>query len=503
EQLAAAIREVLAEGLPTSDLDALAEGLQLLGRADVDLGALSSKIDSVVTGAHIDGTRLARMVEIARGLADLEWHLAQGPTGLGRSRGSVVIAPGTVAQWAATFPFHAFQGPVLADAGGAAGPIARGLLEGQLRQVTAGLRVARLGRLELERPGEAAAAALGPPTLAYDQLTPEERQVCPPVLIIGDDQGLGGPDLSQLVWLLGSGHPVKVVILSDPASRADLGLGVDSLAPFPSAQRSDLALLGLMARDAFVVQTSLACERHFAQGVEAALAFDGPALIIVHAPSPKRHGFAPEHLLDQAQLAVQTRVVPLLTSDPAREGVFGARLDLSGNPQPEAAWLMDEDGRARTPADWAATEARFEEHLRPLDESDPRPVPVAAFLELSPEEQSGCTPFVEVESADGSRRLRVGPALVEDAADRLAIWRTLQELGGVVTPFTRQVQEKAAEATSASHRAEIDRIRAEHEARIAALRSEFAAEATEQVTDGLMALVNQGAAVLNGRDDEP
>jgi pyruvate-ferredoxin/flavodoxin oxidoreductase len=99
-KLADRIREVLAEALPTGDLDALAEGLDLLGRGDVDLGTLSEKVDTAVTSGRVEGARLGRLVDAARGLADLSWRLAKGPNGLGRARVGLALASGAVASWA-------------------------------------------------------------------------------------------------------------------------------------------------------------------------------------------------------------------------------------------------------------------------------------------------------------------------------------------------------------------------------------------------------------------
>jgi pyruvate-ferredoxin/flavodoxin oxidoreductase len=502
ERLAARIREVLAEALPTHDLDALAEGLDLLGRADVNLATLSAKVDTAVTGGRIDAARLARLVEVARGLANLHWRLVQGPEGLGQARVGLTIAPGAVAAWAGAFPFNPFQGPVVIDAGGDTSQLARGLLEGQLRQVLAGFRLLRWARLELDHPQEAVRAAAALAALRVADLNDEERAVCPPMLVVGDGQALGGRGLAQLVGLLDSSLPVKVIVLSEIGGGADGGLSVDSLGSFPAGQRFDLALLALLARRAYVVQTSIADGDHFARGVLAALAFDGPALVCIHAPSPERHGFAQEHLFEQARLAVRSRAFPQLTFDPAAGGVFGVCLDLSGNPDLTSVWSTDDDGRPLTPVDWAVTEARFAPNLRPLAADDPAPTPLAELLDLDPAARAGKTAYVSVGTGEKEQRLRVGKALVADAVERRRLWRTLQELAGVVTPFTRKVREAAERDVAAAHDAQITRLKQEHEARIAQLRSEFEQEATRRVAGGLQVLAGYGAG-HPGKDDAP
>ncbi len=500
QQLAERIRKLLSDALPTSDLDALAEGLELLGRRDVDLATLSGKVDAAVTSGRVDGARLGRLVDAARGLADLHWRLSRGPDGLGRARAGVAIAPGSVASWSAVFPYNPFQSPVAIDASGETGQFARGLIEGQLSQTIAGLRLMRWARLELERPNEAPRAAEDLARLRFSDLTKDERSLCPPVLVVGDGQSLGGRGLSQLVSLLDSELPVKVVVLSDMGSELDCGLRVDSLGGYPAGERFDLALLALLARKAFVAQTSIAHGDHFVKGVLGALAFDGPALLHIHAPSPQRHGFAAERLNLQAKLAVESRAFPLLIFDPSAGGVFGSCLDLSGNPDATAVWHTDNDRRL-TPVDWAASEDRFAQHFAPLPSGDPAPTAIADYLALAPGERDGKTPYVTIQRGAEEERLRVGGKLIADAEQRLRLWQTLQELAGVITPFTKRVREQAESDLAEDHAAEITRLKQEYEAKIARLKAEFDAEATRRVTEGLMALAGYGPANGGGKAD--
>jgi pyruvate-ferredoxin/flavodoxin oxidoreductase len=488
ERLGATIRDLLADALPTTDLDALAEGLDVLGRTDVSITNLSARVDDAVLAGHVDGARLGRLVDAARALADLRWRLAEGADGLARARAGVTIAPGAVASWAGVYPFNPWRCPATVASGDEAGPLARGLLEGHLRSALDGIRWTRRATMELERPGEAAHASRALAALSFDDLDPAERELCPPMVLVGDDGALGSRGLAQLAWLLDSNLPVKIVILGDIGGRADSGLAVDALGDFPAGGRFDLALLAMLTRTAYVAQTSVGAPDHFAASVLGAFASPGPALVHIHAPSPERHGFAPERLLEQARLAVRSRAFPLLRFDPAAAGVFGTCLDLAGNPDPGERWAAGDV--TVTPADWAVTERRFDESLPPLAADAPGPTPIAEYLDLAPGERDARTPFVL--AGDGSRRA-VAPALCADAAHRLRFWRTLQEFAGVVTPFTEAVRAEADRAVADRHRTELDELRRAHEARVAQLRAEFEIEATQRVASGLMALAGYGA----------
>ncbi|MHC4990679.1 MAG: thiamine pyrophosphate-dependent enzyme [Planctomycetota bacterium] len=374
--------------------------------------------------------------------------------------------------------------------------LARGLLEGQLHQTMAGLRLVRAAELALDGSGDAVAALARLGELRVDDLTPEERALVPPLVIVGDDHGVGDGALGALVSVLSEDLPVKVVVLSDIGGVADGGLAVDAFGRYPAGARLDLALLAIATRRAFVVQTSFAHEDHFANGVGDAFAHEGPALILVHAPSPQRHGFAAERLHEQAALAVATRAHPLLRYDPAAGGVFGTGLDLQGNPDVASRLASASTDEPLTPVDWAVTEDRYAEQLLPLGDHA-APMPIAEYLALPEAERSGRTPYV-VDHRAGDERRRVGALLVRDAEARLQLWQTLQELAGVVTPFTAQVREAAERDLAAAHAEEIERLRAEHEARLADLRREMHAETAQRITDRLLTLAGRG---VGDRDD--
>lgn len=488
QQLAEQIRETMAAGLPLADLDALADGLDALGRPDVDLAELAGKVEQALAGGHVDGERLGRLVECARGLADLRWRISQGVNGLGRARAGVVIAVDSMARWAVVFPHNPFITPAAIDASGQVGDLARGLIEGQLRQTVAAVRLMRCAQAELDDPKGAVEAAAALASLRYDKLTADERELCPPLLVVGDGRSFGGRGLGQLTRLLASRLPIKVLVLSDVAGSLAAGLGVDAGGVYPESQRDDLGLLGLLGREAFVAQTSPGAPDHFARSLDAALSFDGPALIHAHAPSPQRHGFALEDMLRHARQAIASRAFPLFVYDPTATGVFGSRLSLDGNPAADAPLATGDDGRPLTPADWATSEARFAHHFSPLPDDAPAPTPAAEWLDLPPDERAGRTPFVTTSRDGQAQRLRVSDALMLEAARRLALWRVLQELAGVVTPFTEAVRREIERELASAHAAELDKLREQHAAELAALERDFNTQATLRVTDRLMAL---------------
>lgn len=481
------IREILAEALPADDLDALSKSLDAVDNRQADLGAFLSKTDGITGG--VDAARLRRLVELARALNDLAWRLETGRLGVGRAALGLVLSPDDPAGWTGAFPQNAFEVPATVDLTGDGAQLAAGLLQAQLRQAIDGLALLRRARLELERPDDAGRLWADVEGLTYADLDDTERARCPSLLLVGSSQLLGGRGLSQLIWLLGSGLPVKVVLLAE----LDMGLadraGIDAAlgpAPDPAA---DLGLLALSQRQAYIAQSSVGHTEHLFQVLHDGLDYDGPALFHIHGPSPIRHGFATDQTIAHARLAVASRAFPLLRYDPRADGVFGLRLDLGGNPEPLAPWDQSASGEALTPAHFALHETRFKAWLSPLAADAPSPIDLATWLTLPERDQGRQTPFVSLVHQDQAPiRYAVSPELAGVCARRADAWRTLQELAGLVTPFTARVRAEAEAAVTAEHQAALAAQKADYEQRLTELRAELEQEYRGEIRDRLMAL---------------
>lgn len=519
EQLMTSIRNNLADALPTDDLDRLAEGLDTIQPSQAPLSLLTKQIETAAEQGFVDATRLRRLVNTSRALSDLHWRLAQGGHGLGRSRLSLAIAGDTLTEWAGSWPNNPFQIPVAVDMSGETAQLAAGLLEGQLREATEGIALLRQARLELDKPEEAARAAQAPESLNWRDLTREEQQFCPPLLLVGNDEVLGGKGFSAIARLLGGDLPIKIMVLAD----LDMALGTANVAGAQMAAakeaKTDSALLALAQRSAYIVQTSIADTTHFLESLEAAFEFAGPAFMHVHAPSPENHGFASDQTFTQASLAIQTRVFPLFRYNPEGKGVFGSRISLEANPQSKESWYQT-SAKTFTPADWAIQEQRFAPYFSPLNSDDPKPLPVADYLKLDTKTRRGKTPVVEImtplpatvepnseveasnqndepaikenEEQKGEAtkltRFRVEPTLLAACEERLHAWRTLQELAGLVTPFTKEVEAQLKEQLIGNHQAELVTLKQQYETQLENLRAETEAEIAARVKAQLMAL---------------
>ncbi|GAB6041120.1 4Fe-4S binding protein [Endothiovibrio diazotrophicus] len=484
ERITEKVRDTLSAALPADDLDALERKLRGAPGKQIDLSAFEG-------AKGVETARMRRLVELARGLNDQYQRLSAGRYGLGRARFGLAVAAGSVAEWAGAFPNNPFQAPVVLDMTGDAGQLAAGVLAGQLAVALRAIGLMEQAREELgegRRGKEAkgqnggtnplASSPLSP--LAWSDLTEEQKRVCPPLILMGNEAELGGRGLSQVAWLLNSGLPVKILVLSE----LELGLDTRGVAARPlgtlNDPRSDLGLMALAQRNGFVAQTSIGDADHYRESLRRALRYTGPALIRVHAPSPARHGFAADGAVARARQAVASRAFPLFRYDPSGKGVFGSRLDLDGNPDACEPWAAGEGG-ALLPVHWAAGESRFAAHFAPLADDAASPAEASAWLALDAKAREKRTPYVELTG----KRYRVSGELLVQTERLQHAWRTLQELGGLVTPFTERVQREAEERVAAEHQTALAAQRAEYEAKLgdqaAGMQGQMAAEIKQRL----------------------
>ena len=488
EKLSTLIQKILADALPSDDLEALAEGLNNPGSGGSELATLINEAQGGSDG-RIDTLRLRRLVDLAQKLKDLSWRLAAGRQGSGRAALGLVLSSNATSGWAGVFPDNPFAVPVSLDTTGDAALFAAGLQQGQLQQALDGFVLMRKARLELESPADAARLWSSIDNLCWDDLEAEERALCPPLLIAGSSQLLAGRGLSQLSEIISGKLPIKVVLFADLdlglAGTADSGLHLATSAD-PGL---DLALLALSRRNSFNAQCSIGYPDHLIETFEAALNFSGPALLQLYAPSPGRHGFATDQTVRQARLAVESRTFPLYRYDPEAEGVFGSRFSLEGNPGPEHDWMENHADTPLTTASWMLAERRFAHWFAPLPKAASESLPVAEYLLLEESMRSGKSAWVSAADAAGaSSRYLLDPILVKACEDRLQVWRMLQEIAGVVTPFTRRIEEQAQQQVAAAHQAELQQLQASYEARIKALKQELLGQSRSEIRSRLMAL---------------
>ncbi len=478
------IQEILAMNLPEEELDILSKSVDSIRAPLVELSELARTVETSVHASPVDTARLTRLLSLAKQLSDQHWHLTSGRQGLGRARFGLTVAPGTVGRWASTFPYNSFQAPVVLDFSDETPHIAAGLLEGHLRDTCESIGLMRQARLEIDRPAGVEFERASLAQLTWQDLSAPERRICPPMLVVGNDGAFGGEGLANVLWSLSSDLPIKIISLVN----LDLGIAQTHQTQDP---RSNMGLVAIAGRSAFVAQTCIGDPEHLYRTVTQALEYPGPALIRIHTPSPARHGFETRHTIERSREAVRSRAFPLFSYDPDQEGVHGTRLDLSGNENVAGCWSDDE--MPFTVAHWAATQGRFSHHFTEMPDDGVSAVELHEFLGLDDRGRRDKVAYVTMASEDVTTRLIVDEHMVRATEAAMDSWRVLQELAGIVTPFTSLVEKAVRDELQSEHEAEIAAVREDYERQIRELDASIRSDVAGRVRNQLLRLVQSGS----------
>jgi pyruvate ferredoxin oxidoreductase beta subunit len=238
---------------------------------------------------------------------------------------------------------------------------------------------------------------------AWNQAGHPERRLW----AMGGDGAMYDIGFQALSRMLASGEDIKVLVLDTQvysntggqASTATFGGQVTKLSAYGKAQhgrleaRKELGRILMAHGSAYVAQTTPASINHFLRTIVEANEYPGPAVVISYAPCMPEHGIPDDAANRQAKLAVESRAFPLFTYDPRRGESVAERLSLQGNPAIRDDWSTNPDGSPIDFLTFARTEGRFAPHF----------------------------------AADGTPT----PEILATNEDRLANWRTLQELAGI------------------------------------------------------------------------
>jgi pyruvate/2-oxoacid:ferredoxin oxidoreductase beta subunit len=237
----------------------------------------------------------------------------------------------------------------------------------------------------------------------WDQAGHPERRLW----VIGGDGAMFDIGFGALSRMVASGADIKVLVLDTQvysntggqASTASYGGQVTKLSAFGAAihgrnePRKELGRILMAHGDAYIAQTTPAHLNHFLRTIVEANSYPGPAVVIAYTPCQPEHGIADDASARQSKLAVESRTFPLFTYDPRRGATIAERLSLQGNPALKRDYATTPEGAPIDFLAFARTEGRFAPHFAP----------------------------------DGTPT----PEVVATGADRLAAWRTLQELAGI------------------------------------------------------------------------
>ncbi|MBI5853628.1 MAG: ferredoxin [Planctomycetes bacterium] len=365
-------------------------------------------------------------------------------------------------------------------------PCARAItvFHGYARRVATVCRAVRLAELELAGGYEQERHDAWLDAFDVRSFTRDELLLVPAVAVVAHGTELSGAAMTSLSRLLASAHTVQVLALVDPlgdpaGDPTGQGTAFD-------AHRLELGYLGIGHREAFVQQSAAARPAHLAAGLRAALDVPRPALHVV-ATTGVRAPAVGAWLYGGA--SIEGRAHPLFRYDPCAGATWARRFDLAGNPSPETDW-------SGTPpftfADFALLDPAFANEFAVVPDSlrdDAALVPIAELLARDDAAAAHAVAVIDATTADGrTQRLAVSRRLVDACRDRLAFWRTLEELAGVRNEYVREAVARAQADADARVQRETERLAAEHADELARVRAAAVDDAMHGLARSLLEL---------------
>ncbi len=295
---------------------------------------------------------------------------------------------------------------------------------------------------ELEAAGRYEPAEHDPVFARYSaaMLTAADLALLPDYLVRIPAGHNGAPEDAQLLSLLSSGVPVKVLVQVDELVDDQVAPG--TVLPF-GVRPARLATTAMGLGGMFVLQAPSSALPMLAAQLSRGMTCTGPALFCVH-PGLGAKSPLPTYL--SSALALDARAFPAFTYDAQAGANWASRFSLEGNRAPTADWAQEridyaDDTLQRasatvalTLADYALADPARAQHfaLVPRDRYGAAMIGVAEYLSLDERDAAQRVPYVL--AVDGELRLQrvlVDAVLLQATRRALLLWHRLQEHAGI------------------------------------------------------------------------
>ena len=272
-------------------------------------------------------------------------------------------------------------------------------------------------------------------------LDPHDLAPFPDYLVCLNAASLQPADHVQLMEILASGLPIKILLQIDdileesPNSEGNLTTGM---------RIRQIASMAIGLNEAYVLQSSASNLFQLREQLVRGLRSRGPALFSVFSGASGAASGLPPYLV--AAAAMESRAFPAFTYDPSAGANWASRFSLAANSQLDLDWPMqhfvyeDEQHQrvaetlAFTVVDFVATDRRYAKHLARVPRSrwNGTMIPVDESLARNRKGVPDRIPsLLMVDDNDELQRVLVDDRLLREARRCREMWHSLQELGGV------------------------------------------------------------------------
>ncbi|MFH1603601.1 MAG: hypothetical protein ABIH03_06815, partial [Pseudomonadota bacterium] len=270
-------------------------------------------------------------------------------------------------------------------------------------------------------------------------LDPEDLARFPDYLVCINAGKLEAQEQAQLMEILSSGLPIKVLLQIDDILQEPAEGG------FTAGMRSrQIANMAIGLNEVYVLQSASSNLYQFRERMLRGLAYGGPALFSVFSGASAKASGLPPYLM--AAAAMESRAFPAFTYDPAAGANWASRFFLDANSQVDLDWPIqgftyeDEEHQrvtedlAFTMVDFVASDSRYARHLARVPRSKWNGSMIPVDESMSRERKGLPDKVPNVLMVDGNdvlQKVIVDEQLIREARRCREMWHSLQELGGV------------------------------------------------------------------------
>ncbi len=272
-------------------------------------------------------------------------------------------------------------------------------------------------------------------------LDPQDLAQFPDYLVCINAATMDAPEHAQLMEILSSGLPIKVLLqIDDILEQSPHGEG-SLTAGLRSRQIANMAI-GL--NEVYVLQSSSSNLLRSRERILRGLNYRGPALFSVFSGAGAKASGLPPYLM--AAAAMESRAFPAFSYDPSAGPDWASRFCLDANSQLDLDWPLqtftyeDEQHQrvseelAFTLVDFVASDRRYARHLArvPKEKWNGSMITVDESLRRERRGLPDKVPGLLMVDADNVlQKVIVDERLIREARRCREMWHSLQELGGI------------------------------------------------------------------------
>ncbi len=299
-------------------------------------------------------------------------------------------------------------------------------------------------------------------------MTEREIAELPKVWCVGGDGGMGDIGYQNVSKVIVQNRPNIKCLMLDTQVYSNTGGQNSDASPmtggfdmnqFGAASQGKLVEMKNIAESftsghgsPYIAQVSMADEPKFYKCLLDGLTYRGTAFYLCFTTCQPEHGVGDDMATQQAKMIRDSRGLPEFTFNPALGETYDEAMSLKGNRNPDQDWMTatfksTKEKYNYTVSHWAATEARFRQHIKKTTEEDvANMVPLDNLLlcieqgdvvnrrYIDPESRSFVPDFgsyVMVEGASGKVfPMKLSRQMVLFNVERRKAWRMLQSKAG-------------------------------------------------------------------------